>query len=102
MLTIGFVGSGKSVHRYHLPFVLQREKFVVKTIYSPHAKNTKWTKRENINYTENEADLFDDSSVALIVVSTDVQTHFAYAKKALEKGKHVLVEKPFTKTVKEA
>ena len=36
------------------------------------------------------------------MVATPVFTHFALAKKALENGKHVLIEKPMTSTVAEA
>jgi predicted dehydrogenase len=36
------------------------------------------------------------------VIATPVFTHFELAKKALENGKHVLLEKPMTSTVKEA
>ena len=32
----------------------------------------------------------------MVVVNTPVQTHFEYAKMALEAGKNVVVEKPFT------
>lgn len=37
-----------------------------------------------------------------VVVVTPVWTHYALAKAALENGKHVLVEKPFTSTVDQA
>ena len=33
-IVVGYIGNGKSVNRYHLPFILQREnKFYVKTIF---------------------------------------------------------------------
>jgi len=102
MLTLAYIGSGKSVHRYHLPFVLQRSNFKVKTIYSPHAKKTKWTKIENINYSENKEDVFLDPEINLVVVCSGVETHFEYALEALNHNKHVLVEKPFTVTLDEA
>jgi predicted dehydrogenase len=38
----------------------------------------------------------------LIVIATPVATHYPIAKKALENGKHIWVEKPFTATVAEA
>jgi predicted dehydrogenase len=38
----------------------------------------------------------------LVVVNTPVQTHFEYTKMALEAGKNVVVEKPFTVNVFEA
>lgn len=102
MLTLAYIGSGKSVHRYHLPFVIQRHNFKVKTVYSPHAKSTKWAKIENVNYTELESDVFEDNEIDLVVVCSGIETHFAYALKALNHNKHVLVEKPFTVTYIEA
>lgn len=102
MLTLAYIGSGKSVHRYHLPFVLQRSNFHVKTIFSPHAKSTKWTKIENVNYTELESEVFEDNDIDLVVICSGIETHFDYALKALKHNKHVLVEKPFTITLKEA
>jgi len=47
-------------------------------------------------------DIIDDPLVDAVVVATPVNTHFALAKKALEKGKHVLIEKPMTSSVAEA
>ncbi|HEV2481811.1 MAG TPA: Gfo/Idh/MocA family oxidoreductase [Puia sp.] len=46
-------------------------------------------------------DLLADPSVDLVVVNTPNYTHYEYAKKALESGKHVIVEKPFTVTERE-
>lgn len=54
-----------------------------------------------INVTERACDIFDDPSVNAVVIATPVSTHFSLAKQALEKGKHVLVEKPMTHTVAE-
>jgi predicted dehydrogenase len=42
------------------------------------------------------------SDVELVVVNTPEPTHFPFAKKALEAGKHVIVEKAFTTTLAEA
>ena len=102
MLTLAYIGSGKSVHRYHLPFVLERKNFRVKTIFSPHAKSTKWDKIENVNYSENKDDVFLDPEIDLIVVCTGVETHYEYALEALNHNKHVLIEKPFTVTLEQA
>lgn len=43
-----------------------------------------------------------DKNIHAVVIATPVFTHYALAKKALENGKHVLLEKPMTPTVKEA
>lgn len=43
-----------------------------------------------------------NSGTDIIVISTPVDTHYKLAKKALESGKHIWVEKPFTSTSNEA
>lgn len=43
-----------------------------------------------------------DAEVEAIVISTPVATHYDLTMRALENGKHVLVEKPMATTVKEA
>jgi predicted dehydrogenase len=46
-------------------------------------------------------DIFRNTEIDAIVIATPVATHFDFAKMALERGKHVLVEKPLATTVKE-
>ncbi|HYF03954.1 MAG TPA: Gfo/Idh/MocA family oxidoreductase [Patescibacteria group bacterium] len=46
--------------------------------------------------------LLKRDDVQAIAIATPVFTHFDFAKKALENGKHVLIEKPFTRTVAQA
>ncbi len=43
-----------------------------------------------------------DGDLDIIVISTPVDTHYELAKKSLEAGKHIWVEKPFTSTSSEA
>ena len=43
----------------------------------------------------------DDAAVDAIVVATPAATHFELARRALEAGKHILVEKPLATTVDE-
>jgi predicted dehydrogenase len=47
-------------------------------------------------------DLLTAVDIDVIAVVTPVWTHFELAKKALENGKHVFVEKPFTATAAQA
>ena len=46
--------------------------------------------------------ILDSATIDAVAVITPVFTHFDLAKKALENGKHVFVEKPFTLTVGQA
>jgi scyllo-inositol 2-dehydrogenase (NADP+) len=48
------------------------------------------------------AEVFGDRAIDLVVIATPNDTHFSLAAAALESGKHVVVDKPFTVTVAEA
>lgn len=52
-------------------------------------------------FTQNYQELLDDKELSAIAIATPVYTHFELAKKALEHGKHILIEKPMTSSVKE-
>src|SRR3990167_4572058 len=47
-------------------------------------------------------DVISSPDIDMVAVVTPVSTHFELAKKALQNGKHVFVEKPFTATVAQA
>jgi predicted dehydrogenase len=47
------------------------------------------------------AEMLDNPAVNAVAIATPVSSHFPLALKALEAGKHVFVEKPFTATVAE-
>ncbi len=46
--------------------------------------------------------LLADDAIELVIVNSPNATHYEYAAQALNAGKHVIVEKPFTITSKEA
>lgn len=47
-------------------------------------------------------DILNDTTINAVVIATPVFTHFELAKKALEQGKHVLIEKPLASTIAES
>ncbi len=101
-LTIAYIGNGKSTNRYHLPFVLQlREQFRVKTIYARHT-DSPWQPVPGVHYTTGVADIYDDPQIQLVVITTPASSHEALAREALNHGKNVLLEKPFTETAAQA
>jgi predicted dehydrogenase len=55
-----------------------------------------------LKVTEDSDSILDDPEVDAVVIATPVSTHHQLAKRALEQGKHVLVEKPITRTTAEA
>lgn len=52
--------------------------------------------------TTNYDELLNDTYIEAIAISTPVESHYYLAKKALEAGKHVLVEKPLASSVEQA
>jgi predicted dehydrogenase len=54
-----------------------------------------------INVTDDVDDIFNDQDIDAVVVATPVATHYELAVRALESGKHVLVEKPLATSVAE-
>jgi predicted dehydrogenase len=56
----------------------------------------------SVRVTEDVDEMLRDPSLDAVAIATPVHTHFPLAKRALEHGKHVLVEKPMTSTVAEA
>lgn len=56
----------------------------------------------NITPTTSYDDVINDPTIDAVAVCTHVSAHYPLAKKALEAGKHVLVEKPLTAKVEEA
>jgi predicted dehydrogenase len=51
---------------------------------------------------ESFEDVLGNDGIKAVAIATPVSTHFKLAKKALERGKHIFVEKPFTSNVKDA
>lgn len=56
----------------------------------------------HINTFKNVDDLFKDSQLDVIAIATPVASHYELAKKALNTGRHVWLEKPMTETVEQA
>jgi len=55
-----------------------------------------------IRTTPNDRDVILSPKIDAIVIATPVSTHYALTRRALENGKHVFVEKPFTTSVQHA
>lgn len=102
MLTIAYIGDGKSTNRYHVPFSSQVEGIHIKKIQARSGHNESWDTVPGAEYVKEKSDIWDDSDIDLVVISTPPQSHYPLAKEALENGKNVLVEKPFAETSEEA
>ena len=50
----------------------------------------------SLQTTTDAEDVFTNAEIDLVAIATPVNTHYPLAKRALEQGKHVLIEKPLT------
>ena len=85
---------------FHAPFLELHPRFELTGSWERSKKLIQQDYPEVKSYSSLEELLNDD--VDLVIVNTPVETHYEYAKKVLEAGKHALVEKAFTTTTAEA
>lgn len=55
-----------------------------------------------VEVTTDTSGLLDRTDIDAVAIATPVCTHYPIALEAMQKGKHVLIEKPMTRTVEEA
>lgn len=89
VINCAFIGFGKSTTRYHLPYVLNRkDSWHVAHIFRCHAKPEEQAPiYSHIHFTSDLDEVLNDPDVKLVVVCTHADSHFEYAKRALEAGK---------------
>lgn len=101
MLTIAYIGNGKSANRYHIPFSSLVDTIKIKKILS-RDDTSSWDPVDGVTYVKKSEEIWNDPDIDLVVLSTPPHTHYPLAKEALENGKNVLVEKPFAETTDQA
>src|ERR1700676_694980 len=97
----GIVGYGAAAQFMHLPFIVTNPAFQLKTILQRHGDSAK-EKYPFVRIVRSLEEMLDDDTLELVVITTPNDSHFDYAWRALEAGKHVVVEKPFTITSADA
>lgn len=100
-LNVGIVGFGISAKVYHIPFLTTVEGFILKSIVERNGNGVQQS-HPSVKTVRSIEELLSDKDIDLVVITTPNDSHFPYALKCLEAGKHVVVEKPFTNTSEEA
>jgi len=100
MLKAGVLGAGH-LGKIHLKLLNQSEKYELVGFFDPIEENANKVSEE-FGYKKFNSlqELID--AVDVIDIVTPTLSHFDCAKEAIEKGKHIFIEKPITKTVEEA
>ena len=98
---IGFGMSGKSIH---FPLLKNHKAYNIKTVVSSRKETQGFLKSQglNANVLTNYEEVLRDKSIDLIVLAVPNSLHADFTKRAIEAGKHIIVEKPFVQTYKEA
>jgi len=91
---------GMSGWVFHAPFIAINPGFELYAVWE-RTKNLSQTKYPGVKIVRSLDELLLDPAIELVVINTPNATHYEYTKKALQAGKHVVVEKPFTITVAE-
>ncbi|MCJ1306867.1 hypothetical protein MMC25_000511 [Agyrium rufum] len=101
---IGVIGYGMSAKVFHIPLILSVLTFKLHAIVqrTPKEGDDCGKDHPGVASYRTSDELIADDAVYVVVVTTTPDSHFELAKKALESGKHVVVEKPFTPTSQEA
>ena len=67
IMTIGFIGNGKSTNRYHAPFIRRLgDKIRIKMIYARHPEKRDWDRIEGVIYTDDLQKLLGDPEIQVI------------------------------------
>ncbi|CAM1362633.1 Gfo/Idh/MocA family protein [Tenacibaculum xiamenense] len=100
MLKAGVLGAGH-LGKIHLRLLQQSERYELVGFYDPFTENAEKVAKE-FGYTLfNSVDELIDA-VDVVDIVTPTLSHFECAKQAIEKGKHIFIEKPITNTLQEA
>lgn len=90
----GLVGFGISAKVFHAPFITTNPDYELVSVVE-RSKNESQALFPTVNVVRSIDELLEQD-VDLVIITTPNETHFPYAMKALEAGKHVVLEKPFT------
>lgn len=92
-MKIGIIGTGRIARRF-VPEARAVEGVEVIAVYNPHiASGEKFAQEQEIDFYTDDFDEFAGKTEAVYIASPH-QTHYEYARKMLDQGKHVLCEKP--------
>ena len=96
----GLAAFGMSGQIFHAPFITIHPAFELTAIVE-RSKELSKERYPSAKIVRSFEELIAMDELELVVVNTPDSTHFDYARRALEVGKHVIVEKPFTSTYAE-
>ncbi len=100
MLKAGVLGAGH-LGKIHLRLLQESENYELVGFYDPDETNAE---KVSLEYGYHLFDSIESliDAVDVVDIVTPTLSHFNCAKQAIEKGKHIFIEKPITNTIQEA
>ena len=100
-IRVGLASYGMSGLVFHAPLLAAHPGFQITKVLERSSEKSKLRYPE-VEVVKDFDHLLQDDTIELIVVNTPNALHLEMGRKALEAGKHVVLEKPFTVTAQEA
>ncbi len=100
-IQVGLCAYGMSGHVFHAPLLHIHNGFHIHSILE-RSSNRSTDRYPYVSVIKQLDELMQKPEIELIVVNTPEETHYEFAVRALEANKHVVVEKAFTVTSKQA
>ena len=101
MINVGLIGFGLAGRAFHAPVIRAVPGLCLKAILQRNGDEAA-EKYPDVHIVRSIEELLAIPEIRLIVVATPNDTHHDLARRALEAGRDVLVDKPFTATMEEA
>lgn len=100
MLNVALCSYGMSGKVFHAPLISAESGLKLHTILQRN-EPTALVDYPHVNIVKSFEDILANPEIHLVVVNTPNEFHYPMAKAALQAGKHVVVEKPFTLSLSE-
>jgi len=98
---VAVIGYGLAGRVFHAPLIAATDGLHLAAIVSSRA-NEIAAAHPGVKAVREPQEVFADPGIDLVVVATPNDSHFDLAMRALEAGKHVVIDKPFALTAAEA
>lgn len=101
-INVALVAYGMSGTVFHAPLITSHKGLKLKKVLERSGSQRSREKYPHVEVVKDFQDIIHDEEIELVIVNTPEHTHYDLAKEALLAGKHVVVEKAFTTTAREA
>ena len=104
LINVGLVGYGLGGRVFHAPIITSIQGLKLYKVYATKPEYIKdiAEKYKDVKVVSNVEDILFDENIQLVVIAAPNLHHYELALRALNCGKNVVVEKPFTVTTEEA